>query len=53
MADGDGKLMDKISVPFSDSFDKINTIAKGTQIFNSIIVDYTAANLAAPITSAT
>jgi hypothetical protein len=53
MTDGNGKLIDKINPTFSTSFDSINTIAIGTQLFNNLIPDYTAANLAAPITSAT
>lgn len=53
MSDGNGNLINKIDSSFSTSFDQINTIAKGTQLFNSIIPDYTASNLADPIISAT
>ena len=34
MSDGDGKILNQINPSFSTSFDNINVIAHGTQIFN-------------------
>lgn len=51
MNDGNGKLMDKLNLSFSNSFDQMNVIAQGTQPFNDKIPSFTSDNIDAPFTS--
>ena len=52
MNDGSGKMMDKLNLQFSNSFDQMNVIAQGTQPFNDKIPSFTSDNIDAPFTSA-
>lgn len=51
MNDGTGWMMNDISPTFNSSFANLLTITQGAQLLNSLIPNYSTANLTAPITS--
>lgn len=51
MNDGTGWMMNDISPTFNSSFANLLTITQNVQLLNTLIPDYSTANLTNPITS--